>query len=213
MRQGKTRSARTLAPRAPSARRGGRTFQVLLRAAFRSVLTSPGGDDLASDANQGRTAAEPFDEATGEVLEPLPTELSPAIAAEINQQVATAKRYPRRRDLDISQEIRGRAALTEDIASECMYTLARDHKTITGPSIRFAEIVRASYGNIRVAARFVRIDADDPMRCAVIVEAVAFDLQSNTAEVIPVRRSIMTSGKAGKQARMFSADDHDLRMR
>lgn len=146
------------------------------------------------------------DSTTGEILAPIPAGMSPAIAAEINQQVATANQYPRRRDKDISNEIMGRATLNEEIASECMFILPRGNKKIPGPSIRFAEIVRASFGNIRVAARFVRIDTDDPLRSAVIVEAVAMDLQTNAAESTQVRRSIMTSGKNNARPQIYSAD-------
>src|ERR1039457_6741691 len=100
-----------------------------------------------------------LDNDTGEDVYVAPSqEISPAIAAEISQQVATAKRYPRRSDKEISDEIMGRATLNESIAAECMYSLKRGEKMSTGPSMRFAEIVRASFGNIRVAARFVRLD-------------------------------------------------------
>lgn len=155
---------------------------------------------------------ERMDETTGELTSPMQEILAPessavvAITAEINQQVATARRFPRRRDREISDEIMGRATLNEEIASECMYTLSRGAKEITGPSIRFAEIVRASFGNIRVATRFVRIDAEDRDRAAVIVEAAAMDTQTNNAEIIPVRRSIMSSGKNNQKPRMYSAD-------
>lgn len=145
----------------------------------------------------------------GEIMT-MSQEVSPAIAAEINQQVATAKRYPRRRDQEVSDEIMGRATLNEEIAAECMYSLKRgrgdDATVIAGPSIRFAEIVRASFGNIRVAARFVRLDLDDPERGAIIVEAAALDLQTNNAEIIPVRRSVMTSGYGNKKPRVYNAD-------
>src|SRR6202035_4779166 len=138
-----------------------------------------------------------IDNETGEVLttDIVPIEVNSVVAAEINQAVATAKRYPRRRDKEIADEITGRATLNESIASECMYNLRRGDKDIPGPSIRLAEIIRASYGNIRVASRFVRIDSDDPARQAVIVEAVCHDMQTNQSEVVFERRSIMTSGK------------------
>lgn len=142
----------------------------------------------------------------GEILPVASQEVSPAIAAEINQGVATAKRYPRRGMKEIADAITSLATLDEKFAAECMYTLDRGGKAITGPSIRFAEMVRSQYGNIRVAARFVRIDADDPERAAVIVEAVALDMQNNQSEIIPNRRSIMTSGKYGKKPTMYSAD-------
>lgn len=148
-----------------------------------------------------------IDNDTGEILLPISSqEMSPLVAAEINQQIATAKKYPRRADLTIREEIMGRSSLDEETAAECMYSLPRGGKNITGPSIRFAEIVMASYGNLRVASRFVEIDARDPERVAVIVEGVCLDLQSNVSRIIPVRRSIMTSGKSGKKPRVFDAD-------
>jgi len=147
---------------------------------------------------------EQMDGTTGELLAPLPRGVSLAISSEINQAVATAKQYPRRRDKEISDEIVGRATLDEGMAAECQYTLRRGDKPITGPSIRFAEIVRAAYGNIRVQARIVEVDREPPA-AAIVVEAVATDLQMNNAEIIPVRRSIMSSPKKGP-ARVYSVD-------
>jgi uncharacterized protein (DUF697 family) len=134
----------------------------------------------------------------------LPSEgqkISPFVAAEINQQVATAKQYPRRNDKAIMDEIASRSGLDEMTAAECMYTLPRAGKDLTGPSIRFAEIVFASFGNLRVGARFVDLDLSDPSRAAVIIEGVCHDLQMNNAQIVPVRRSIVT--KTGK---IFGAD-------
>jgi hypothetical protein len=149
-----------------------------------------------------------IDHETGEQVElgKLPREISPVLAAELHQGVATAHRYPRRPDSAILDELYGRATLNETVANECVYSLPRDGKTLIGPSVRFAELVRASYGNILVKARFDRIDDQDPLRMAVIIEAAAFDLQANSAESVQVRRSIMTSGKGGSKPRMFSAD-------
>jgi len=128
------------------------------------------------------------------------------ISQEIDVQIATSKRYPRRKDQVIASAVMGRATLNADIAIECIYNLPRDGKTITGPSIRFAEIVRSCYGNIRVAARFVRIDIDDKTAQAVICEAVAYDTELNDTECSQVRRSIMTSAKGNNIPRRYSAD-------
>lgn len=127
-------------------------------------------------------------------------EMSGAVAAEISQQVATAKRYPRRSDRAISTEIMSRATLDEDTAAECCYSLPRAGKDIVGPSIRFAELVLASYGNLRAGARFVELDTKDPARAAVVIEGVCIDLQMNNGVTIPVRRSI--TGRKG----VFNAD-------
>jgi hypothetical protein len=150
------------------------------------------------------TDMEMHDADTGEVYEPQTTDLT-VVSAEINMQVATAKRFPRPKDVIIAKEIMSRATLNEDVATECVYKLKRGGADIEGASIRFAEIVRSCYRNVRVAARFVRIDRDDPLRQAVIVEAVAMDMQNNDAEIVQVRRSIMTSPKGGPP-RPYNAD-------
>lgn len=141
-----------------------------------------------------------IDNETGEMQTYEPQEISSAIAAEISQQVATAKRYPRRTDKAISIEIMSRATLDEDTASECCYSVPRGGKDIVGPSVRFAELVFASYGNMRAGARFVELDTKDPLRSAVIVEGVCIDMQMNNGQTVPVRRSI--TGRKG----VFNAD-------
>lgn len=141
-----------------------------------------------------------IDNETGEYLPTEVQEISGAIAAEISQQVATAKRYPRRADKAISTEIMSRATLDEDTAAECCYSLPRAGKDIVGPSVRFAELVFASYGNMRAGARFVELDTKDPTRAAVIIEGVCIDMQMNNGQTVPVRRSIV--GRKG----IFNAD-------
>ncbi len=141
-----------------------------------------------------------IDNDTGEVTIAEPMEISGAVAAEISQQVATAKRYPRRSDKAISQEILSRATLDEETAAECTYSLPRAGKNLTGPSVRFAEIVFASFGNMRAGARFVELDTKDPARAAVIIEGVCIDMQMNNGQTVPVRRSI--TGRKG----IFNAD-------
>lgn len=141
-----------------------------------------------------------------QVLEPLGRGEVLAQSAEISQQVSTARAYPRRSDPMIAREVVSRATLNDEIAGECMFLLPRGGKTIPGPSIRFAEIVRASYGNIRVATRFVRLDIDDPANAAVIVEAIAYDMQTNNSETVFERRSVMTTGKNGQRPKIYSPD-------
>ena len=151
-----------------------------------------------------------MDHVTGEILEGevelVPSGRALALAQEIDVAVTTAKRFPRRKDKDIAVRIMDRAVLTKEIAYECIYAMPRDGKTITGPSVRFAEIVRSCYGNVRVASRFVRIDNDDKMRQAVIVEAIAIDVEMNDTASTQIRRSIMTSAKGGQIPRVYSVD-------
>lgn len=158
-------------------------------------------------AEQYGDGGEPItlDNDTGEIVTGA-VGLQAITSAEINQAVLTAKQFPRRRDQVIINEIMGRATLTEEIAEKCNYLLPRGGKKIPGPSIRFAEIVRAAYWNIRVASRFVALDTADMERAAVLVEAVALDVETNQSEIIPVRRSIMTSGRENRRPQIYNAD-------
>lgn len=105
-------------------------------------------------------------------------------AAEVDQQIATAHRFPRnlkafkKRAFDL-------ATLDEETAASCFYSLPRDGKTITGPSARLAEIVVSSWGNIRAETRVVDITDKE-----VISEALCWDLEMNVAIRVQVRRRI-----------------------
>lgn len=105
-------------------------------------------------------------------------------SSEIDCQIATAKRYPRsiRRFL---QEAREMVTLSEDIASECIYSLPRGGKSIEGPSARFAEIVASAWGNCRAGARVVGEDER-----FVTSQGVFIDLQRNVAITYEVKRRI-----------------------
>ena len=109
--------------------------------------------------------------------------------AEIDQQIATAHAYPRSLQT-VSQAICDLATFSPDAAAECNYALPRGGKSITGPSIRLAEIVAAEYGNCRVGARVVHVDRFEKF---VEAEGIFHDLQKNTATTARVRRRIVDS--------------------
>lgn len=104
--------------------------------------------------------------------------------AEIDQQVATAKRYPRS-VATFQRTAHSMATLDQPTAERCLYVLKRGNKAIQGPSARFAEIVLTSWGNCRAGAAVV--DVGDTF-----VEAEGFfhDLQNNVALKARVRRRI-----------------------
>lgn len=105
--------------------------------------------------------------------------------AQIDTQVATAHQYPRSLE-QFKKRALSMATLDEDTADSCIYCrpVGKEQddkgkwveKYAEGPSIRLAEIVAASYGNIRVAARVVE-QTERFVRC----EGVAHDLESNYA--------------------------------
>ena len=78
--------------------------------------------------------------------------------ANVDSQVATAKRYPRdiRRSIDNSVVM---ATMNQDTARSCSYALPRGGKPITGPSVHLAKIIVSNWGNIRTEAKVIQITA------------------------------------------------------
>lgn len=115
--------------------------------------------------------------------------------AEIDQQIATAKRYPRsiKRFVD---EATAMVTLNESIARQCIYALPRDGKVVEGASARFGEIVASAWGNCRAGARVVNDSGE-----FVTAQGVFHDLERNVAITYEVQRRIVN--KSGKR---FSAD-------
>jgi hypothetical protein len=108
--------------------------------------------------------------------------------AQIDMQIATAKRYPRS-VLKVKAEIIALATMDEETASSCFYTLKRGDKVIQGPSIRLAEIAFSSWGNIRAGTRISSTVTDGPMP-HVVVQSVAHDLEKNTCITMEKRRRV-----------------------
>ncbi len=129
-----------------------------------------------------------YDETSTEVAHPQVVEL--VQRAEIDMQIATAKKYPR--DLArVKKKMLDFATLDEDTAESCFYSVPREGKTIQGPSVRLAEIAVACYGNLRAAARIVDNDGK-----TITSQGVCHDLESNTLISMEVKRRITT--KVGK---------------
>lgn len=120
--------------------------------------------------------------------------------AEIDQQVATAKQYPRHLPTVLNQ-IQTYATMDVDTASECFYVLHRNGaggstQTIEGLSVRMAEIIAGAWGNLRVATRIIGNDGK-----TITAQAVCHDLETNVAISTEVKRSILT-----KQGYTYSQD-------
>lgn len=104
----------------------------------------------------------------------------------IDSIVATSRAYPRniRRAVDNSIAI---VTMDKETASTCTYSVPRGGKAITGPSVHLAKILAQSWGNMRIEARVIGIDAKH-----VTSQAVCFDAENNLAIKVEVKRSIMT---------------------
>lgn len=138
-----------------------------------------------SDANGNEIGIVP-EVVTGSALERIER-------AQIDVQIATAHAYPRsmevfkRRALDM-------ATLDEETARSCIYKrpVGRDdggggQKVVEGESVRLAEIVAASYGNIRCAATVVEMTPR-----YVKARGFAHDLETNNAVASEVIESTVT---------------------
>ena len=107
--------------------------------------------------------------------------------ANVDSQVATAKRYPRdiRRSIDNSVVM---ATMNQDTARSCSYALPRGGKPITGPSVHLAKIIVSNWGNIRTEAKVIQITDKQ-----IISRGTCWDLETNVASAFEVRRSIVDS--------------------
>jgi len=112
--------------------------------------------------------------------------------AEMENAIDVAKRYPRDVRL-IKAKVLTLATCDETTAKGCFFAKPVDNKgTIaTGPSIRLAEIIAASYSNIKYGSRIIDIGEK-----FVRVQGMAIDLESNLSYTSEVTRSIW-SDKGG----------------
>lgn len=106
--------------------------------------------------------------------------------AEVDQQITTARAYPRSITRSV-QNITTLATLDAESAEECIYALPRGGKPIKGPSVRLAEIISSQWGNCRVGARVVHVDRFEKF---IEAEGVFHDLETNTATTARVRRRL-----------------------
>lgn len=119
--------------------------------------------------------------------------------SEIDIQISTAKQYPRSVEL-ATRRILDLATIDEETAQECFYSLRRGKgegsSLVEGPSVRLAEIVAASWGNLRVQSQVVSNDGK-----FITARGVCHDLETNTAVSCEVQRRI-----TDRNGRTFSDD-------
>jgi hypothetical protein len=127
-----------------------------------------------------------------------PVALEAQTRGEIDIQIATARRFPRSIEA-FQKKATSMATLDEETAASCFYVLPKrkgQDKPIEGPSARLAEIVASAWGHMRIEARIV--DMDDRF---VTARGVAWDVESNVARAIEVRRRI-----TDREGRRYSDD-------
>ena len=106
------------------------------------------------------------------------------VRAEVDVQIATAKRYPRS-VTRFRQETKELACIDQKTAESMFYSVPRAGKNIIGPSIRLAEIVMATWGNLRVECRIIGYQNK-----VVTVEAACWDIEKNSAVKIQKERKV-----------------------
>lgn len=128
--------------------------------------------------------------------------------SEIDIQIATARRFPRNIE-QAKKRIVMLATQDKNIAYNCFYHLERketkqdengqwrEGKTvIEGLSVRMAEIIATSWGNMRCAARIIGNDGK-----VITAQGVCHDLETNVAISVENKRSIVN-----KQGKTYSQD-------
>jgi hypothetical protein len=124
-----------------------------------------------------------------------PTTVQLLQSAEIDQQITTAKKYPRSVEKFLRSS-RSLATLNEQTARACNYALPRDGKMIEGPSARLAEIIASQWGNCRYGARVVAEDEG-----FVTAQGVFHDLEHNSFVTFEIKRRI-----TNRNGQRFGAD-------
>lgn len=115
--------------------------------------------------------------------------------AEHNSRVMLAHKFPRKRT-EFLREALEYSTYNEDVAASCMYALPRAGKTITGPTVRFAEIIRYSWRNFDAGIRIIAEERDH-----VIGEGIFVDLERNERTTRQVKRRIVD-----REGHRFNAD-------
>ena len=115
--------------------------------------------------------------------------------AEIDMQIATAKRFPRNIQQCLNN-IRALSMIDEETMESCFYHLERKDKDgqikeIEGMSVRMAEIFVSCWGNLRVATRIIGNDGRK-----ITAQGICFDVQNNVAVSSETSRRI--TNKSGK---------------
>lgn len=138
---------------------------------------------------QGLATRNGHDAAGSREIEALDLRESPAsieafTRAEIDVQIATARRHPRSVDRAYKEAL-SLATFSPEIAARCTYALPRGKEPIIGKSVRLAEIVQSAWGNIRTSSRIVGEDAR-----FITAQSICVDVEKNVGISIEVRRRI-----------------------
>lgn len=108
--------------------------------------------------------------------------------SEVEAQLSAAHKYPRSL-AKFRKAATTMATITREVAESCMYAVPRGGKSITGPSVRLAEICASAWTNMHIETRVV-----DETDKEIVARGVAWDLETNTKIASEARRSITGNG-------------------
>jgi hypothetical protein len=134
---------------------------------------------------------------TADIIKAENVSLATVSHGDVDIQVQTAKAYPRSLKA-FADEVRTIIQINKDLADGCSYALRRGRNIITGPSIRFAEIIAGSWGNLREEKRSLPPGPGDK---TIVGQATAWDLERNRALRVESVRRI-----TDKEGRRYSDD-------
>jgi hypothetical protein len=115
----------------------------------------------------------------------LPSALEAQTKAEYDVAIVTAHRFPR----SISSFLKRAESLataTPEIAAAMEYAKPVGGQKVKGPSARLAEIIAATYGNLRIQSRIISETNDQ-----VVAQGIAHDLETNVAQSTDVTVSLL----------------------
>lgn len=153
-------------------------------------------DVFSIDQEEESAATEEAGTITSQVVEVMPPQpLGILERANIDMQIATAKQFPRVLS-QVLEKARTLACYSPMIASQCTYSLKREGKDIVGPTIRHAEIMATSWGNLRYGGRVLAV-GEKTLTC----QGVCHDLESNASVSVEAVRRI-----TDREGRRYSDD-------
>ena len=143
---------------------------------------------VGEEVNQGTEIVQKPER--GDIAELMPQQpLGIIERAQIDMQIATAKQFPRS-VAESLEKAKSLACYSPLIASQCTYSKPQGNKKVTGPSIRLAEIMATSWGNLRYGGRVLSVGER-----IVTCQGVCHDLEGNVSVSVEVTRSIIDSNK------------------
>lgn len=130
---------------------------------------------MSNEIMRTREAIEEFKPAGPRGMAPVDAQMSRAVA-EVQAAMTIAKRFPRDENESFARIMR--ACSRKSLAESSMYSYPRGGQTVTGPSIRLAEVLAQNWGNID--SGIVELEQRPGES---VVMAYAWDLETNTRNV------------------------------